>query len=175
MTIRGYEKRNDLTVDANVPTDIYYTNFKNTVKRFFPMYGTTNRNDGDSNTLVITKPFVAYMVRKPSWNPVDVTGWNKMSPSGEFLGPTAGSIDIYEKHFNSGTHTFDNSAAYYLFVEGNTPIYFIIFIWDNVLIIYFLSSYLFALLAYFYHLIFKQTDARLDIDIRVAIKMMEIR
>ena len=117
MTMRGYEKRDDLKDAGNDQPDIYYTSFNSEFQKYFPMYGTKSRNEGDSNKLTITKPFLAFMIRDPSWASVDVSNWRKIATN-QYLS-TSTDLDMYEKHFDVGTHYLDNSAAYYLFREGN--------------------------------------------------------
>ena len=117
MTMRGYEKRDDLKDAGSDQPDIYYTLFNSEFRKYFPMYGTKSRNEGDSNKLTITKPFLAFMIRNPSWASVDVSNWKKIATN-QYLSPPM-DLDLYEKHFDAGTHYLDNSAAYYLFREGN--------------------------------------------------------
>ena len=118
MTMRGYEKRDDLKDAGSDQPNMFYTGFSNEFRKYFPMYGTKSRNEGDSNTLKIKKPFVAYMIRDPSWDAVDVANWNKIATD-KYLGPSNTDLELYEKFFDTGTHILDNSAAYYLFREGN--------------------------------------------------------
>ena len=125
MTMRGYEKRDDLKNNGADDPNMYYTAFPTEFRRYFPMFGTKSRNTGDSNTLKITKPFVLYMIRSAAWPAVDVSTWHKINGAtvpGSLFGPLKPSdVEIYEKFFNTGTHTdLDTSAAYYLLREGNT-------------------------------------------------------
>lgn len=136
MTMRGYEKRNDLKDNGADQPDLYYTAFPTEFIRYFPMYGTISRNTGDSNTLKITKPFVLYMVRSDAWPAVDVSTWDKLSGvsvPGSLLGTSGPSdVEIYEKFLNTGTYTdLDTSAAYYLLREGNTAWYIYIYMYHE--------------------------------------------
>ena len=119
MTMRGYGKTDDLKDAGSDQPDMFYDAMIFEWRAYFPMYGTKSRNEGDSNELKITKPFLAVMVRDPSWDSVDVSNWEKIGNNRKYLGPSNPDIDLYEKYLDTGTHILDNSAAYYLFREGN--------------------------------------------------------
>ena len=131
MSLRGYEKRDDLTESGNIVADLYYTAFSSEFHSYFPMYGTKNRNDGDTNALLINKPVYAYMARATAWTDVDVSGWFAApTNTGNLLGPAVGDVELYEKYLDQGSHTLDNSNAYYLFRDGNAEyIYIYIYIY----------------------------------------------
>ena len=125
MTLRGYEKENDLTDSGNTVTDLKYTEFSAEFKAYFPMYGTRNRNDGDSNNLDINKPVFAYMIKATAWTDVATTGWTATSVTGNLLGPNVGAAEIFEKYLdpNQGPINLDNSNAYYVFRDGNFKLF----------------------------------------------------
>ena len=118
MTLRVYGRQNDLTDGgATSPGLLYTNNIPNKIKRYFPMYGTQNINGQSSNALKTSKPLVAFMfLIQTTPATVPDSEWSKIIQTGNnYLGDGTGSVEVYERFFDSGDHTLDDTNRYYLF------------------------------------------------------------
>lgn len=78
------------------------------------LLGTTSINDSDSCTFVFQNTGTVYMLRLPTWNAVDTTGWTTVETGRPYL--TGGeSVSVFSRTFTPGTYTFDNNSAMYFF------------------------------------------------------------
>ena len=103
MTFRTGEVDDVFTIEGRpwYSGNVYYTNLPQSIKSSFPMYGTTDVNTGDANTLELPKPMVGYLFRSSNWRRVPLDGW-KMISSGKYLGPKYGDINLYRREFSQG-------------------------------------------------------------------------
>ena len=119
MTKREYEQKRDLTIQGDIWEGKYYTNFPDSLKKLFPMYGPKDVNTNMENILEINNPVIGYMLRRSDWSAVPMAGWEKVG-TGKYLGPDSGDIEMYEKFFDTGKYIINNNSSFYLFTGGNT-------------------------------------------------------
>jgi hypothetical protein len=75
---------------------------------------TTSINDSNSCTFVFQRTGTVYLLRLPTWNAVDTTGWTTVETGRPYL--TGGeSVTVFSRTFTAGTYTFDNDSAMYFF------------------------------------------------------------
>lgn len=71
-------------------------------------------NDLSSITYTITAPTRVYMVREPTWNSVDTTGWTLLETGKNYISGYS-NLYVYQRDFDAGTYTVSNNSAMYLF------------------------------------------------------------
>ena len=94
-----------------------YMNLPFDVKRRLPMYGTAEvntQNPTDNKALVLSRPMISFMLRSPHEKNTGVEGWEYVE-SGQYLGPSFGDIDLYQRLLSRGAHTIQTFNALYLF------------------------------------------------------------
>ena len=73
FTMQGKKWRNGL---------VFYNNLPTFIQNRLPMYGTSDINTSQENTLVLKTKMNAYMIRASTWNSgigkVDLDGWDGM-------------------------------------------------------------------------------------------------
>lgn len=75
----------------------------------------TGINETDSGTFTVTRSCRVYMLRVPSWNVVDTTGWTLYETGKSYItGET--NVSVYYKDFTTGTYAYDNNSAMYFWV-----------------------------------------------------------
>jgi hypothetical protein len=70
-------------------------------------------NETDSGTFTITKPCRVYMLRVPSWNAVDTTGWTSYETGKSYISGET-NVSVFYRDFTAGTYTYDNNSAMYI-------------------------------------------------------------
>ena len=108
---------------------VWYSNLPINVN--LPMYGTSNMEGNDENTVVLSRHMVVYMIRAHHWSSVDTSGWTLIH-SGKYLEApnitNLANINIYTKTMSVGTHTIDSKYALYLFDQGKHFLKFATFV-----------------------------------------------
>jgi hypothetical protein len=100
-------------------TNTGWNNYQNLPDYLIGIATTTsiNNTDGSSWTLPACR---AYMLRDPTWNAVDTTGWTLIyGETGKNYGVSA-SVTVYFRDFAAGSYTFDNNSAMYMFTYPPT-------------------------------------------------------
>ena len=119
---------------------VFYRNLPTFIQSRLPMYGTSDINTSEENTLVLKTKMTAYMIRATNWNSgkglVDLDGWTLLG-NGPYLGDHD-MANLYEKIMDPGKYIIDNFAAMYLFskfLKGSTFKYLqvssIFIVWKN--------------------------------------------
>ena len=105
------------------------------------------------------------MLRKESWNGVDLDGWTFTGDEGNFLASKVGRIKIYKREYNPGRYKIDNKSALYLFNMLGTIINITFELFNIILCIMFLYFVYFTLqMMLFYGMIMRlRCDTRLDL------------
>ena len=129
MTLRSGAPSDIFTIRNGQPWSegVFYQNLPLDMQAQFPMCGTNDVNTGDTNTLVLPKPMISYLIRKKSWSEdVPLHEWTLIQ-SGNYLGGLSKSpivVNVYKRMFTKGTHTIDNNSAMYLFVDPGNKLKF---------------------------------------------------
>jgi hypothetical protein len=104
-----------LTIDSSANT---WCNYQNLPTYLQGAYGTTNINDGNI-TFTINDTVEAYLLRRDTWSPVDLTGWTNIETqpdsNGYFTTYSGDTARIYKKILTAGNYTLDNTSAMYIF------------------------------------------------------------
>lgn len=102
---------NDLQLFIGTGTWNRYQNLPNYLAGLLT---TTSINDSSTATMVLQYTTTVYLLRLPTWNAVDTTGWTTVESARPYL--TGGeSVTVYSKVFTAGSYTFDNDSAMYFF------------------------------------------------------------
>lgn len=75
---------------------------------------TTSINDGNTMTWTIGYSCRVYMLRVPTWNTVDTTGWTSFETGKDYISGET-NVSVLYKDFSPGDYTFDNDSAMYMF------------------------------------------------------------
>ena len=105
--------------NGTYPTEgyIHYSNFPLEVSKRFPMYGTTDINTSNNNTVSLPRKMTSYMIRETLQGlDRELIGWRYIS-SGRYLGPLYGEMDLYQKVFSKGLYYIDNISSMLLFSD----------------------------------------------------------
>lgn len=73
-------------------------------------------NESDTSTFTlhnISGTIRVYMLRNPTWNAVDTTGWTLNSTGNNYFSVDS-NISVYYKDFSAGTYTMDTNSAMYI-------------------------------------------------------------
>ena len=105
--------------NGTYPTEghIHYSNLPLEVFKRFPMYGTTDINTSNNNTLSLPTTMTSYMIRETLLGlDRELIGWRYIS-SGRYLGQLFGEMDLYQKVFSRGLYYIDNLSSMLLFSD----------------------------------------------------------
>ena len=122
MTYRSGTSTDFFTLRNGQPwyDGVFYQNLPLDMQAQFPMCGTNDIVTGETNTLVLPKTMISYLIRMPSWKEtVPLNGWTLIK-TGEYLGGIANDqklANLYKKTLTKGKHIIDNNSAMYLFVD----------------------------------------------------------
>ena len=77
-------------------------------------------NETDSGTFSLTQACRVYMIRNPTWNAVDTTGWTSYETGKNYItGET--TLTVFYKDFEPGTgYAYDNNSAMYIWDFGTS-------------------------------------------------------
>lgn len=120
-----------ISTTTNRPLGIAVNGLKLYIPQFWSTYGslpsyllglptTTYINDtGDSGgTFTISHACRVYLLRDPTWNAVDLTGYTLLESGQSYISAAPGTTSVYYRDYAAGTYTFDNNSAMYLFDFG---------------------------------------------------------
>ena len=96
---------------------VHYSNFPYEVEKLLPMYGTTDIDTRQNNTLLLSRTMLSFMLQDTERDKMDMEGWEYLS-SGKYLGPTYEEIDLYKKIIPKGSYMINNFNAMFLFSDG---------------------------------------------------------
>ena len=116
MTMRSGTTDDVITANGGEKSTVY-NNLPYDVIRRLPMYGTAEvntQNPTDNKALVLSRPMISFMLRSPHEKNTGVEGWEYVE-SGQYLGPSFGDIDLYQRLLSRGAHTIQTFNALYLF------------------------------------------------------------
>ena len=96
---------------------IYYSNLPLDISKRFPMYGTTDINTSNNNTVSLPRTMTSYMIRETLQGlDRELIGWRYIS-SGRYLGQLYEEMDLYQKVFSRGLYYIDNLSSMLLFSD----------------------------------------------------------
>lgn len=118
-----------ITTSTNRPLGIAVNGLKLYIPTFWSTYGslpsyllglptTTYINDTSSGTFTINYACRVYLLRDPTWNAVDLTGYTLYESGQSYLSAAPGTTSVYYRDYAAGTYAFDNDSAMYLFDFG---------------------------------------------------------
>jgi len=99
-----------------IPT--YWESYVNLPSYLLGLPTTTYINDTDSGTFTISHSCRVYLMRVPSWNAVDLTGYTLYESGKSYLSLEFQAVSVYYRDYTAGTYAFDNNSAMYLFDFG---------------------------------------------------------
>lgn len=77
-------------------------------------------NETDAGTFSVTQPCRVYLIRNPTWNAVDTTGWTSYETGKNYLSGET-NLTVFYRDFDPGTgYAYDNNSAMYIWDFGTS-------------------------------------------------------